>query len=296
MPDRFADPDHGHDHSPETVDRLAAIFERVRVQARVFQAGTVCGVGQYQPGVGGGHLHLLRRGDLTIEEPTGNRLHLSGPTGVLMPRPTGHRMETGPDGADLVCAELGFGGPGNPLEAGLPTLLAFPLPPDDLLGGALGLLFAEADQRHCGRQAALDRLAEVAVIYLLRRAMEEGGGSAGLLAGLAHPALARVLSALHAQPDGDWTLERMADLAGMSRSTFAETFRAVIGATPGDYLQGWRLQLARAGVEAGRSLKAVAREVGYASPAALSRALSQRYGASIRALTREARLDRAAAA
>ncbi|MFM2041483.1 MAG: hypothetical protein RLY86_59 [Pseudomonadota bacterium] len=67
----------------------------------------------------------------------------------------------------------------------------------------------------------------------------------------------------------------MADLAGMSRSNFAGTFRQVIGVSPGEYLQGWRLSLARAGIAAGRPLKQVAREVGYASHTALSRALGR---------------------
>ena len=62
----------------------------------------------------------------------------------------------------------------------------------------------------------------------------------------------------------------------MSRSTLAETFHRVVGETPGAYLQAWRLQLARAGLGEGRSFKRVARDVGYASHAALSRALSRR--------------------
>jgi hypothetical protein len=41
-----------------------------------------------------------------------------------------------------------------------------------MLGSALSLLFAEASTLECGRQAALDRLAEVVLIYMLRRLMD----------------------------------------------------------------------------------------------------------------------------
>jgi transcriptional regulator GlxA family with amidase domain len=161
-----------------------------------------------------------------------------------------------------------------------------PLTPEDVLGSALSLLFAEASARECGRQAALDRLAEVVLIYMLRRLMDAPEPGYGLLAGLAHPALGRALTRIHADPGGAWTLERMADEAGMSRSVFAETFRHVVGLAPGDYLTRWRLSLARALLQAGRPAKAVARQVGYASPAAFSRAFARHFGRPARQVGR----------
>ena len=177
-----------------------------------------------------------------------------------------------------MCAEIDLGGPGNPLEQGLPPVLVLPLTPEDVLGSALSLLFAEASAREYGRQAALDRLAEVVLIYMLRRFMDAPEPGYGLLAGLAHPALGRALTRIHADPGGAWTLERLAEEAGMSRSVFAETFRQVVGLAPGDYLTRWRLSLARALLQAGRPAKAVARQVGYASPAAFSRAFARHFG------------------
>jgi AraC-like DNA-binding protein len=275
--------------APAPVDRLAAVFARVQVTAHVFKAGLLCGVNTVAPG-GGGHLHLLRRGIMAVEGPDGQRAEVVAPAAVLLVRPAEHRLLSDPEiGVDIVCAEIDFGGSGNPLRQGLPALLVLPLVEDASLGGILALLFQEADGAGCGRQAALDRLAEVALIYLLRRAMGRSDQGPGLLAGLVHPALARVLTRLHEAPGSNWTLETMAEVAGMSRSAFAETFRRVVGVPPGDYLQGWRLQLARAGIEAGRPLKQVAREVGYASHAALSRALSQRLGGSARSLLRRRR-------
>jgi AraC-like DNA-binding protein len=64
---------------------------------------------------------------------------------------------------------------------------------------------------------------------MLRRLMDAPEPGYGLLAGLAHPALGRALTRIHEDPGGAWTLERMAEEAGMSRSAFAETFRHVVG-------------------------------------------------------------------
>jgi AraC-like DNA-binding protein len=266
-------------------DQLAAVFSRVRLTARVFHTGVLCERVDF-PASGAGHLHLFRSGQLDVHGPGSARLTLDRPTALFLPRPEDHRFVVGDEGADLVCAEIDLGGPGNPLESALPALIALPLDPSDMLSGSLGLLFGEAMGHGSGRQVALDRLAEVVLIHLLRRLMETGESDVGLLAGMAHPALSRVLAGLHANPAGSWTLERMADEAGMSRSAFADTFRNVVGTTPGDYLREWRLQLARTGIAAGQPLKRVAAEVGYASPAALSRALGESSSGSLRVLRR----------
>lgn len=264
-------------------DQLAVMFSRVRLTARVFHTGLLCQQVDFPAG-GTGHLHLFRSGHLEVHGPGPTHRRLDQPTALFLPRAEDHRFVVGPEGADLVCAEIDLGGAGNPLESALPALIALPLDPADTLTGSLALLFGEAMGQGSGRQVVLDRLAEVVLIHLLRRLIDSGQSDAGLLAGMAHPALSRVLTALHANPAGSWTLERMADEAGMSRSAFADSFRSVVGVTPGDYLREWRLQLARTGIAAGQPLKRVAAEVGYASPAALSRALGDSPSGSLRVL------------
>jgi AraC-like DNA-binding protein len=65
----------------------------------------------------------------------------------------------------------------------------------------------------------------------------------------------------------------------MSRSRFAERFTKLIGVAPMAYVAEWRLQRALAGL--GReeiSIKEIAAEAGYQSPAAFSRAFAHRFG------------------
>jgi transcriptional regulator GlxA family with amidase domain len=108
--------------------------------------------------------------------------------------------------------------------------------------------------------------------------MENGSIRGGMLAGMSHPKLRRAIVAMHEQPARDWSLESLAEIAGMSRSVFAESFREGLGVTPGAYLQGWRVSLAQQALRKGRSLKMIAAEVGYGSEAALSRAFKAQSG------------------
>jgi AraC-like DNA-binding protein len=120
------------------------------------------------------------------------------------------------------------------------------------------------------------------MIQVLRQLMESGELQGGLLSGLSHPRLRFALVAMHEVPEREWTLDELANAAGMSRSAFATTFREQVGITPGQYLQGWRVTLAQKALRRGRLLKVIASEVGYGSEAALSRAFKAHTGQSPR--------------
>ena len=96
-----------------------------------------------------------------------------------------------------------------------------------------------------------------------------------MLAGLADPRLAKALTAIHDAPKKSWTLDDLAGIAGMSRTRFAEHFRARIGQTPIDYLTVWRMTVARQLLARGKPVKSVALQVGYQSAAAFSRVFSR---------------------
>ena len=137
-----------------------------------------------------------------------------------------------------------------------------------------------------------DRLFEVVVLQLLRWLLDhpqQAGVRPGLITGLSHPRLARALAALHDAPGEPWTLSRMADRAGMSRTAFATAFREVVGQTPADYLSGWRIALAQSRLREGRPVKALADELGYANPSALSRAFAAKVGLAPRDWLAQAR-------
>jgi len=275
----------------EGLDRLSALMERFRVRAHMFHSGPLCGVTHFTPEAGLGFLHVMRQGTMEITHRAGTgaprRVEVTEPSLVFYPRPLAHDFHNAPvDGADFTCATLAFdGGAGHPLARALPALVVLPLARVQGLEHTLALLFAETEQVRCGQRLLADRLFEVLLLQLLRWLLdhpEEDGVPEGLLAGLGEPRLARALAAVHERPGEAWSLERMAQSAGMSRSAFAVLFKQKVGQTPADYLATWRLAIAQAELRGGQSLKAIAAQLGYANASALSRLFVQKTGVSPR--------------
>ncbi len=273
-----------------SIDRLTPVLERFRVQASLFHSGPLCGHQVFDARPGRGFLHVLRRGEMEMLHRDGARMtrtHLDQPTLLLFPRAVHHEFINPPvDGSDFTCATLDFdGGARNPIVQSLPDVVALPLEKIDGLGAALDLLFAESDHARCGSRLLANRLFEVVLIQVLRWIIDhpdEARVSQGMMMGLSDPRLARALIAVHEAPDADWTLERMAAHAGMSRSAFAAAFKAATGTTPAAYSLDWKLNVAASLLRAGRSVKQVALDLGFADAPALSRAFRRRTGASPR--------------
>jgi AraC-like DNA-binding protein len=87
---------------------------------------------------------------------------------------------------------------------------------------------------------------------------------------------------MHSAPEKAWTLELLAEVAGMSRASFASHFREATQTTPIEYLTDWRISLAQSKIINGVSIKAIAKDVGYANPEALTRVFTKRVGCSPR--------------
>lgn len=273
---------------PEAIplDRLSPLFERFRVRASLFHAGALCGVTHFDARPGRAFLHVMRRGEMEVRHAatTGlvERLQVREPSLLFYPRPLAHDFHNAPaDGADFVCATLDFdAGDAHPLVQALPPLVLLPLAAVEGIDATLTLLFGEAERVRCGQRLLADRLFEVLLLQLLRWMLDQRDAPlpVGLTRGLADPRLARALTAVHARPGDAWSLAAMAAQAGMSRSRFAETFREAMGRTPADYLADWRLAIARCELRAGKPLKTLAAELGYANASALSRLFAQRHG------------------
>lgn len=266
-----------------SVDRLSALLERFRVRTHLFHAGALCGVTHFDARPGRGFLHVLRRGELVVthrlRSGAPRKIKLNAPTLLFYPRPFEHQFHNAPtDGADFVCATVDFeGGARHPVVAALPPVLVLPLRAVDGLEQTLALLFAETERLRCGQRLLADRLFEVLLLQLLRWLLDhpdEVGMPAGLIYGLAHPKLARALTAVHENPGAAWALESMANAAGMSRSAFAAEFKHQVGVAPANYLLRWRVSIAQSMLLAGASIKSASEQLGYASAASFSRAFA----------------------
>jgi len=273
------------------IDRLSSLLERFHVRAHLFHAGPLCGTTRFAAREGRAFLHVLRRGEMVVTHSARagvpRKLAVQAPCLLFYPRPLAHNFHNAPaEGSDFVCATLDFdGGEAHPLARALPPLVVLPLDAVEGLEQSLALLFAETTRVLCGHRLLADRLFEVVLIQLLRWLLDHPQESElppGLLAGLGDAQLARVLVAMHERPGDPWTLDRMAREAGLSRSAFAQRFKAVVNATPADYLASWRLTIAQAELRKGASLKSIADTLGYANASALSRLFTQKIGLSAR--------------
>jgi len=265
-------------------DRLEALFNRFSIQANVFQAGVLCGVNEIPTPSDAGQLHLIKSGTIELQHQNAETLLITEPSILLYPKPLPRQAISSRDhGAELVCANLHFdGGSANPIVTALPAVYCVPVSELDGSESILRLLFAEAFDTRCGRQALINRLFESVLILVLRHVMESNQVNSGMLAGMAHQKLRKALVAVHEQPSEPWTLESLAKVSGMSRSVFATEFRQTVGCTPGSYLQNWRIRLAQHAIRSGQSFKMVVAEIGYGSEAAFSRAFKSQTGVTPR--------------
>lgn len=188
----------------------------------------------------------------------------------------GHRGVDDPSRSFTIAFQ--FGGNDNPLLMALPEKIDVDLATEPALAAVVGALICELRDHRCGRQISLDRLSEVVVLMMLRRAIDQGASRPGLLAGLSHPALRRVLVAIHDHPGRIWRIDDLVAVSGQSRSRFMTMFPQIVGMTPASYLTEWRLVAAARELMRGATVKAVARQVGFGSAEAFSRAFARRFG------------------
>jgi AraC-like DNA-binding protein len=141
-------------------------------------------------------------------------------------------------------------------------------------------IVAEVDGRSVGGQPVLERLTEILFLELLRGEVSAVDDlPTGWIAAMRDPAMGRSLAAIHADPKRDWTVEDIADIAGISRSALVDNFKRKLGVAPIRYLRDWRLHLATLRIRAGTMpISKVAFDAGYASEAAFNRAFKTAYG------------------
>ena len=167
----------------------------------------------------------------------------------------------------------------------LPPLIAFraSAPGSRPLAGLLDLLAFETGESRPGAAIAKANLAVLVLVQALRAYLDSVPHPEGWLGAVADARIGAALSSLHADLAHRWTVAALAAEAGMSRAAFAVRFKALVGATPLDYLGRWRLVVARTALHDGDdSVAAIAERVGYRSETAFSLAFKRMTGQSPR--------------
>jgi AraC-like DNA-binding protein len=135
-----------------------------------------------------------------------------------------------------------------------------------------------------GASLVAQQLATMMLVQALRLYVEEVlGPRTGWLFALADPQMNPAITAIHGDPAHRWTLQRLAERSGMSRSIFAMKFKATVGTSPMEYLTRWRMLLAGDKLmQAGDSISGIAQSLGYESESAFSKAFKRVMGCSPR--------------
>ena len=139
-----------------------------------------------------------------------------------------------------------------------------------------------------GGSLIAQQLAYVMLVQALRLHLTDAtAGGVGWLFALADDQMSAAITCMHDNPGSPWTLQELAEKAGMSRSVFASKFKKKVGQTPMEYLTGWRMMLAGDRLKnSNESLYAVASALGYESESAFGKAFRRVMGCSPRKYSR----------
>lgn len=188
-----------------------------------------------------------------------------------------HGRQDGAADVQMLGGYFIFGSPDtNLLVSQLPALIH--LRGAERLVTLVRLVREEAGAERPGCDLILSRLVEVLIVEALR-SIEGDDAPPGLLRGLRDPRLAAAIRQIHGAPAHPWTVAELAKEAALSRSAFFDRFARTVGVPPMEYLQGWRMSLAKDLLrrKAG-GLAEIAERVGYGSASAFSTAFARHVG------------------
>lgn len=177
----------------------------------------------------------------------------------------------------------------RPLLTALPSMLPNHQPNNTrgraFLETGVKVLTIESQNNRIGKMAVINRTASIILIECVRQYIESlPDATDNWLLALKDPYLAKALAAMHDSPNHGWTINSLAEVAGMSRSSFAERFRSMVGVPPLTYLTDYRLRLASRYLRLHQnSISQISEMVGYASDSTFSQAFKRVFGVSPRA-------------
>ncbi len=262
-----------------------------------------------KPGVA--RFHIVTRGQCWLQVNEDEGLHMSNGDLVVIPHGASHTLADVPTasarpladvldeveytgegplvyggggaGCCLVCGEFAFDDMGDhPLLKNLPRKLYVTGDTSyntQWLDSAMGFIAHEAAKLEPGAHAIIDRLSEIILIQVIRATLDASAEQIPFLSAFSDTRINQVLTAIHADPASDWSVERLGQLVNMSRSSFSNRFTELANMTPLQYVIFVRLQKAsRLLAETSTPLITVAERIGYQSEAAFSQAFKKQYG------------------
>ena len=279
---------------------LSEIIRLFRMKVHVYHNEQICGNWLYrEKEIGITCFHMVTKGECVLDIPGHFNTVLNYGDIVIFPHEIPHTMYPVNEmegeqrrvpfhliknelGTGMLCGQAEFDHQGSShLIDALPEVFLIRFHEKcDWSRNIVNLILNESFNPSLASDILINRLCEMLFIYAIRQFLHDHQGDHGLLALYSDKKLHKVLDAFHQSPADNWTLEDLAKVAGMSRTSFAEHFKTLSGWTPSKYLTWWRMQLAWSKLNEGYTSAQIAEEIGYKSEAAFSRAFQKQFGIS----------------
>ena len=296
------------------MDTLSLILNDIRLHGAVFRESELASpwaVRLHTPGLTS--FHIVTRGEAWLLRANTEPLKLQTGDIIMLPGGIEHRVQDDPatrvspqdlmpalDGLQAAPIKTGGSGPATtllsghfrfdinlarPLIAALPEIIhlrSIAGTPAPWLRIGLQFIAEETAKTLPGQQVIINRVADILLVEALRdhvASLPEGNGN--WLMALRDGSLSSALAAMHREPERNWTVPELAEVAHLSRSAFAERFAQIMGQPPLSYLTEHRMRLAAWKLTQTRlTLAQIASQVGYASETAFSQAFKRAHGTS----------------
>ena len=173
---------------------------------------------------------------------------------------------------------------GRPLLEALPTMVHLRgsggRAPEWLVS-LIRMIAVEMASSGPGSEAVVTRLTDALLAQALRQCLADADRASGRSTAVSDPQIARALRLIREHPDRPWTVPTMAAAVSMSRSAFAERFRAATGETPMQNLRRYRMVRAAEYLRATNAgVREIARMTGYDSEVSVTKAFRRQFGTS----------------
>ena len=285
------------------MDVLSDILKTLHLRAEVFLHA--CFRGDWAVDTSGEHratFHIVARGGCWLHMPSEEEpIALSGGDLIVFPHDAPHTLsnsehmpasdfprnqlppaDTPGAATTLICGYFEFDTHSwNPLIGALPDAMVIRnedsanVPLMDTLGR---FLHYEVETTQPGSSLLVNKLSEILFIHVIRSHMLRSKED-GFISALGDKSIGKALSKIHSEPATHWSVESLANVAGMSRSAFAERFTRLVEITPMQYLTHWRMtQANELFLTTEQSVAQVAEQCGYQSEAAFAKAFKKQFG------------------
>lgn len=222
----------------------------------------------------GGNAHAMMDDPSTPAEPLDDLVRSTPPDARARLRQSGNGPRT-----RLICGGFELEGAGvRAIRGALPPTLMHVSPAASTfrssIMGTLEMVENELEAWRPGSEGLVNKLMDALVARAVCETLNKAAADGSRVRWPADPQIAAALRLIHAEPERPWTVDDLASQVALSRSALAMRFKNAVGEPVMRYVTGVRLALARHYLQDGaRSIRDVARRVGYGSEAALSRAM-----------------------